>query len=1136
MNHFFHFAMTIAVALTMSVAAMAQNKYVKVLAEPEDWTGTYLIVYEADDDNNEAYVFDGALEAKELDTKGNFLKVSNAPQQIYGTEVRVIEGNDKIDAAVFKVTRANDESLTNNHVIIVESGDMVEHEWDTQFWIVANSPFHAGDTYEISMEIRADKNATVSSQIHGNPGSYLHWEAVGNPTFDTEWSTYTSTGTIAFQGEGGQSLAFNLNDFNKANKYYFRSISFKINGVEQVNNGDLKGTDGSSFVVKEKRGSTSAAVIVNSDGSAATDYCYNIQSASGYYIGYDNAEKGEPNIDYSKEAPLINTIAMEAGKTSINVIGLVGDYQLRFNADEGKERFRYHELGKKKSIKFYQLMEGGADSGDIAGKSPIIINEVMQSNVDCIMDDLNEFPDSWVELYNVGIAPVNLKDYKIGLTNKASDAYSLSDYELAPKSYKLVYCDKYDGNKQWHAPFRLESGKGGSIYLFKGNEVVDKLEDMKKQPAPNIAYGRKTDGADKFGYQAVPTPEAANCGTVYGKDDILGNPVFSVPGQVYESSANVSLELSLPEDAPAGTKIVYTTDGKEPTEKSNVYKDPIKFSDSRVIRAKLICDGYMSPRSVAQSYLFLGREMTLPVVSLVTDNDYFYGSKIGIYNSNNNSDNRLDWRRPLNIEYFAAPGEESKINQLGETRVAGGGSRSNIYKTLVLYANKRFDAEKKRFSYEFFPEDRPGKTEFKSIMLRNSGNDFDYLYLRDAVMQRSFAWHADLDYQGYSPAIVFINGKYLGMLNIRERSNEDNIYTNYDKLEDIDMFENWGELKTGTWDNKMAFTEFYNKRGHTMAEYDQWMECEEFLNLMLMNIFYSNRDFPGNNIVMWRPTAEGGRWRWIAKDTDFGMGLYGHRYDYKTISWIYDNNFDPGTSWANRSDQTRLFRYLMEDPDFKAMFIDRASVYMGDFLNYESIWNEIWEPMYNRIKTEYPKHRQKINPGWPNYNDEMNNTKNWLKKRPDFFYDHLADFYELGKAIKLEVNQDLTDTELSDIEVEMNEVKLSKGVFNGKFHAGREVRLKGKHVASWEVTTTTTDGTIETQTIEGADCVFIMPTSQSVSIKATVGEAEGIEQIASDASANAVEIYDASGIRHKKLQKGQNIIRMSDGSAKKVIY
>ena len=42
----------------------------------------------------------------------------------------------------------------------------------------------------------------------------------------------------------------------------------------------------------------------------------------------------------------------------------------------------------------------------------LVINELMQSNIDCVMDDLNEFPDSWVELYNSGTTPVNLRDYK----------------------------------------------------------------------------------------------------------------------------------------------------------------------------------------------------------------------------------------------------------------------------------------------------------------------------------------------------------------------------------------------------------------------------------------------------------------------------------------------------------------------------------------------------------------------------------------------------------------------------------------------------------------------------------------------------------------------------------------------------
>ena len=179
----------------------------------------------------------------------------------------------------------------------------------------------------------------------------------------------------------------------------------------------------------------------------------------------------------------------------------------------------------------------------------------------------------------------------------------------------------------------------------------------------------------------------------------------------------------------------------------------------------------------------------------------------------------------------------------------------------MVYANKRFGT--KRLEYEFFPEDAPGLTDWKSIELRNAGNDFDYLYFRDALIQKMMGSHADLDWQPWQPAIFMINGEYKGMLNIRSRSNEDHIYTFYNGEEDIDMIENWWELKAGSWDNFNAFKAFYEQTGHSYAEFEQWMDTREFANLMAMNLFYDNKDFPGNNIVCWRPTAEGGRWRWV---------------------------------------------------------------------------------------------------------------------------------------------------------------------------------------------------------------------------------------------------------------------------------
>ena len=763
----------------------------------------------------------------------------------------------------------------------------------------------------------------------------------------------------------------------------------------------------------------------------------------------------------------------------------------------------------------------------------VVINELMQSNIDCVMDDINEFPDSWVELYNSGTTSVNLNQYAISDKDNPDKAWKLPGITLQPGKHILVYCDKEE--KDLHTPFRLESGKGCNVYLFNNGNIIDKVEGLKKQPAPNIAYGRKTDGSDTWGYMATPTPAATNCGETC--KDILGSPVFSEKGRVMKNGQAFKLELSIPEGSE-GAEIRYTTNGSEPTRTSYLYSSPININKTTVVKAKLFKDGKLSPRSSTQSYIFFTRDITLPVISISTDNKYFYDNKIGIYvdgtYQSGKKNYEFDWRRPTNIEFFFEPEQESQINQLCETRIMGGATRGNKMKSLALYANKRFGA--KRLDYEFFPDQRPGITDFKSIALRNAGNDFDYLYMRDAIIQCNTAKHVDIDYQAWRPAIVYINGQYTGMLNIRERSNEDNIYTNYDGLEDLDMFENWWELKEGTWDNYNAFKAFYTEHGHTLAEYEQWMDTMEFLNLMLVNLFYNNRDFPGNNIVMWRPTEEGGRWRWIMKDTDFGLGLYGVSASFNTIKWIYDPNYDPDTSWANQYDHTRLFRRLMEDSDFKREFIDRAAIYMGDWLNSRGTF-AVWNPMYEMIKYEYPYHRELVNKWWPNYTEEMNNARNWIANRPTYFYKYIAEYYQLGTPLPLTVNKAMDENQRAETEILMNGVKLSEAFFDGKFFKDRRMTITGSSlkdgyaITGWKVTTTDNSNVQKTEVVEGAEYSFLMPSCRSIAIEAIIGEATGINSVIMDNK--TAEHYNLKGVRIKGTNSPEIIISRQGKKSRK---
>lgn len=673
------------------------------------------------------------------------------------------------------------------------------------------------------------------------------------------------------------------------------------------------------------------------------------------------------------------------------------------------------------------------------------ISEIMQSNIDCVVDDSNEFPDSWVELYNDGGSAINLKDYQLGDGPKAKKACNLPDYTLAGHEYAIIYCDKDEDKGAWHTSFRLESGKDGAVYLFKNKEPIDSLVAIPKMPAPNISYGR-TSGGD-LGFFRNATPMNANAGAVYSNKKILPDPDFSEAGRVFTTSKTLYVTLSIPAGAPANTYIRYTVDGSEPNASHGTITDKavsIRVDENKTIRAKLFCQDYLSPMARTESYLFLGHETDMPIISLVGDDKYWYDDKFGILVKGSYVDwqenYRFDWRRPVSFEFFEQTGEEAALHQLTETRVHGNASRGFDLKSLLIYANKRFG--EKRLDYEFFPDQRPGTTDFKSIILHNAANDFDYLYFRDALMQRSVAFYRDIDWMGWRPAIVFINGKYKGILAIRDRSNEDNIYTYYDGLEDITMVENWGELKSGDWNHWSEFKTFMATPGHTWEEYEQMIDIEEFMNYEIMELFFNNVDWPGNNIVWWRPIdAETGYkpvWRVLAKDLDYAFGIYGMPADYNMWEYMYNNNYDPEHSWANQPEFTAFFRYAMGNEKYKETFIKKTLIYLGDFLRADRVKEHLNE-MVDVIQPEYSSyHRPIYNQWWPNYDDEYNMALNWLNHRHEPFVKQMGERYRLGTPAMMT----LTFEDAENATIIFNGEELTEAYWSGWWFANREIDVE----------------------------------------------------------------------------------------------
>lgn len=121
--------------------------------------------------------------------------------------------------------------------------------WDNQMWLVPGS-FSSGASYVFTADVRADKPAYASTQIHKAPGSYVG-DGIGNINFTTEWKTIVLSGKFS---NAGQSIALNLSELADENNYYFDNVSLKIGGVEKMKNGDFEGTEVSTFKVKENSG------------------------------------------------------------------------------------------------------------------------------------------------------------------------------------------------------------------------------------------------------------------------------------------------------------------------------------------------------------------------------------------------------------------------------------------------------------------------------------------------------------------------------------------------------------------------------------------------------------------------------------------------------------------------------------------------------------------------------------------------------------------------------------------------------------------------------------------------------------------------------------------------------------------
>jgi len=456
-----------------------------------------------------------------------------------------------------------------------------------------------------------------------------------------------------------------------------------------------------------------------------------------------------------------------------------------------------------------------------------------------------------------------------------------------------------------------------------------------------------------------------------------------------------------------------------------------------VIRAKAVKPGAMSSKETAHTYFVTPQDRdryTLPVVSFAIQEDYLFGYESGIYvpgviydnwrsNNSGNPDGGtpanyhqrgIEWERPAHMELFESGETEASLNQLMGVRIHGGWSRSFAMKSLRLYARNMYSDN--RFYHRIFP-DLP-YTAYNRLMLRNSGNDFEYTLFRDAAMQKVVG-HMNFDIQAYRPAIVFINGEYWGIHNFRERYDRHYLSRVYDLEDDrVDILEGNATVKEGSNAHYNETIQYIETHGLSADEHYEHIktriDVENFMDYQIAQIYLGNEDWPGNNIDYWRyqtdqydpdaPYGKDGRWRWLMYDTDFGFGLYNRSPDSNTLAFATHPN---GPSWPNPPWSTFLLRRFLDNDTFRNKFINRFADQLNTAFGSERV-HRIIDEMADVLAPEITEQIERWNrPAWGSYDgwqNEINIMRNFTASRPHHVRNHITDYFNLQSQTEITVN------------------------------------------------------------------------------------------------------------------------------------
>lgn len=263
-----------------------------------------------------------------------------------------------------------------------------------------------------------------------------------------------------------------------------------------------------------------------------------------------------------------------------------------------------------------------------------------------------------------------------------------------------------------------------------------------------------------------------------------------------------------------------------------------------------------------------------PIVFIYIDSLDYFSDSTGIYVPGLNKEmNNLkkdgnyakrgkEWERKVYYQLFKGSGKLIDEGWAG-SRIHGNLSRAAPQKSLRFYARKKYGNKN-------FISPYADSSLVERFILRSPFSSNRELIYKDAMIS-NVAITMGMDAMRSTPVKVYLNGEYWGYHNFRDRVDEDFFFERY-PIDTLDYLDLYSKAKYGSGRDYLKLSNWMNHNDLRLdANYEEllnYVDIDNYTRYLLIEFYFGNKDWPHNNVRIWKSSELDNKWRWLIFDLD----------------------------------------------------------------------------------------------------------------------------------------------------------------------------------------------------------------------------------------------------------------------------